>query len=334
MIFSGGSDRRSSCRIWNEMACYHPFLAIPNYDDPGSRYRLVGAYEPDMRLIYPGSVAVPCGKCIGCRLDYSRNWADRMMLEFDHTKKAIFVTLTYNEDNVPHLFDEYDNDIGRTLRKKDFQDFMKRLRSRKRFEDKEIRFYAAGEYGTHTRRPHYHAIIFGLSLEDFPDRKPKKINVHFQQLYISEEFADIWKKGFILLGNVTWKTCAYVARYVMKKAYNELLPFDGCEPEFSLMSRNPGLGKYYFLEHDIDFEKLDVKILEGGQKIKIPKYFISQLEGVDPDLYNRVKEDRQRFANDATLRKLQDTDLTLQQKLSIEESEVMSRSRKLIRSDV
>lgn len=71
------------------MGCYHPFLAIPNYDDRSTRFKLVGPYEPALRSIYPGAVAVPCGKCIGCRLDYSRNWADRMMLELDHTGKAL-----------------------------------------------------------------------------------------------------------------------------------------------------------------------------------------------------------------------------------------------------
>lgn len=318
------------------MSCYHPFLAIPDYDNRGSRYRLVGPYEPDMRIMYPGSVAVPCGKCIGCRLDYSRNWADRMMLELDHSKTAVFATLTYDEEHVHKLFgDEDDPDLctGYTLVKKDMSDFMKVLRSRKKFEDRELRFYGCGEYGSRTFRPHMHIIIFGLSIDDFPDHDVKKVNHSFQPLYTSDEFANIWKKGFILLGNVTWQTCAYVARYVVKKATCEILPYKGCEPEFCLMSRNPGLGKYYLDEHDIDWEKINLKVIKG-QKIRIPKYFISKLENIDPNLYNKVKEERQLLANDATLRKLQNTDLTFQQKLRIEEDEKIGHVKKLCRSDV
>lgn len=312
-------------------------MAIPNYDDRSTRFRLVGPYEPSLRLVYPGSVAVPCGKCVGCRLDYSRNWADRMMLELDHTGKALFVTLTYDQDNVPKLFgDEEDPDLltGYTLRKKDLQDFMKRLRGRKKFENTEVRFYGSGEYGSSTKRPHYHLILFGLDLDDFPDHKPKAINHSFQSLYISDEFADIWQKGFIMLGEVSWKTCAYVSRYVMKKATCELLPYVGCEPEFSLMSRNPGLGSYYLKDHDVDLSALNVKVIDGGQSIKMPKFFISKLENIDPVLYSKVKADRQQLAEDAVLRKLHNTDLSYQQKLSVEEAEVLNRTRKLVRGDV
>lgn len=316
------------------MGCYHPFIAIPDYDGSGSRYKLAGPFEPSLVHVYPGSVPVPCGKCVGCRLDYSRNWADRMMLELDHTGKALFATLTYSEDNVPKLFDEYDNCLGLTLHKKDLQDFMKRLRSRKRFENTEIRFYGAGEYGSKTKRPHYHVILFGLDLDDFPDHKSKFMNNFFQQLYTSDEFEDIWQKGFILLGQVSWKTCAYVSRYVMKKATNELLPYPEAEPEFSLMSRNPGLGSYYLKDHDLDFEALNVKVINNGQQIKMPKFFINKLEKIDPVLYSKVIDDRKALANDATLRKLHNTDLTYQQMLRNEEIEVLQRTKKLQRSSV
>ena len=85
------------------MSCYNPWLGVPDYEyltEEGKRsYKITSRYDPQLKQMYPGSIAIPCGHCIGCRLDYSRSWADRMMLELDHTKKAVFVTLTYdNED--------------------------------------------------------------------------------------------------------------------------------------------------------------------------------------------------------------------------------------------
>lgn len=139
------------------MSCYHPWLGVPDYDclEDGKRtYKLTSPYDPTLKQMYPGSIAIPCGHCIGCRLDYSRSWADRMMLELDHTKKAIFITLTYNNDHVPFTADENTGEFGvLSLDKTDLQKFFKRLR--KRYSDKEIRFYAAGEYGSNTQRPQY-----------------------------------------------------------------------------------------------------------------------------------------------------------------------------------
>lgn len=315
------------------MACYYPFLGVPDYDNRGSPYKLVGPFEPDLASIYPGSVAIPCGKCLGCRMDYSRRWADRMILELDHSKKGLFVTLTYNDENVPLVFDEFDNVAGLTLRKEDFQLFMKRLRSRKKFEDREIRFFACGEYGSNTKRPHYHAIIFGIDLDDFPDRQFKKVNAEFDSLWISEELENIWQNGFILMGNVDWKSCAYVARYVLKKATLEQLPNSYCEPEFSLMSRRPGLAAYYLQDNDVDFDFPTVKVI-NGKEIKIPKYFVDRLEESDPDLYNKLCSDRRRLGRDASLRRLQNTELSYQQALKIDEDVLRRRLRKLERSTV
>ena len=118
-------------------------------------------------------IQIPCGKCIGCRLEYSRQWANRCMLELQYHDSAYFVTLTYNEEHVPRtgLHGEM------SLRKRDFQLFMKRLR--KKYSDDRIRFYAAGEYGTTTQRPHYHAILFGLHLDDLQVYKSKDSYKYF-----------------------------------------------------------------------------------------------------------------------------------------------------------
>lgn len=183
---------------------------------------------------------VPCGKCRECKMDYAKQWADRMVLEAQDWPKNLFFTGTYNNDNLP-----YDCSSGfPTLSKRDVQLFMKRLR--KFFAPQKIRMYFSGEYGTRTHRPHYHAILFNLGLEDFPDRRLHSYNELHQPLYYSPTLEKIWSKGFILMGDVTWKTCNYVARYVDKKSVREDIPmtngvFDW-EPEFSLSSRRPGIG--------------------------------------------------------------------------------------------
>lgn len=183
---------------------------------------------------------VPCGKCRECKMDYARQWANRMVLEAQDWPRNLFFTATYNNENLP-----INSSSGLpTLDKRDVQLFMKRLR--KAFEPKTIRFYFAGEYGSRTHRPHYHAILFNLGLEDFPDRRIHSFNELKQPLYYSPTLERLWGHGFILMSDVSWKTCNYVARYVDKKALSDEVPmtngeFDW-EPEFSLCSRRPGIG--------------------------------------------------------------------------------------------
>lgn len=311
------------------MSCFHPFLGRPDrragLNPEGKyRYQIYGWYDPS--IAQPQDIKIPCGKCIGCRLDYSRQWADRMMLELDHSKKAIFATLTYNNENVPMVVDDYDCPLGLTLWKPDLQDFMKRLRSRLKFEGREIRFYGSGEYGSHTRRPHYHLIIFGVCLEDFGDRVPKGQNELGQNYYISEEFSGIWSKGFTLITAVSWNTFAYVSRYVMKKAYaDDVQEFQ--VPEFSLMSRRPGLGAYYFDEHPdcVDFSSIYLRSKDGSVKVGIPKYFLNKLKQFDSEKYDQIMLARKEFASDAQMLELSKTDLSFLEYIEVKEQECLDR---------
>merc|ERR1711906_76548 len=109
----------------------------------------------------------------------------------------IFITLTYDAEHLP----EYG-----TLVKKDFQDFMKRLR--KKYNKKKIRYYQCGEYGEKFGRPHYHAIIFNHT---FPDME--KVPGKHKDLYTPEILKKIWKKGHVSIGTVNFETAAYVANY-------------------------------------------------------------------------------------------------------------------------
>lgn len=321
------------------MSCYHPLLGIPNYDhlsDEGKRiFDIIpgGNYSPEFKKIYPGAVSIPCGHCIGCRLDYSRSWADRMMLELDHHKgKAIFVTLTYDNEHVPITYDDY-GEVGYfSLWKPDLQKFFKRLR--KAFPDKEIRYYAAGEYGSTTFRPHYHAIIFGLSLEDFPDLRQRGLNDLKQAHYESMVFQRIWNQGFCLLAAVSWQTCAYVSRYVQKKVFAAELPIQDlydCEPEFSLMSRRPGIGAPYMADHPDMFDQSNIYVRGHDKPISIPKYFLTKLELTDPELADKIKKQRADFVRDKELLKMQQTELSFIEQLEVEENNKLLRTQALRR---
>ena len=180
-------------------------------------------------VLYPGKeiVQVPCGQCIGCRIDRSRQWANRCMLELQYHDSAYFATLTYDDFHVPKAYyaDPATGEAHQslTLCKRDFQLWMKRLR--KKFGDDKIRFFACGEYGGSTRRPHYHAILFGLHLDDLVKYKTVKEGDGYYTYYNSESFQSPWPYGFAVIGQVTWESCAYVARYVTKKLTGEQADF-------------------------------------------------------------------------------------------------------------
>lgn len=345
------------------MSCYHPLAAYPvgssekeahqkigrdfvrNPD--GSKkvfsytsrdYQIGGNYDDMSKWIHPGAIPVPCGHCLGCRLDYCRQWADRMMLELDHSKTAIFATCTYDNDHVSYRFDDETGELlGLSLDKRSHQLFMKRLR--KAFPGREIRFYGAGEYGSNTHRPHMHYILFGLSLSDFDDLRLRGLNELKQPYYISDHFAhDIWQNGLCVLTDVSWNTCAYVARYVQKKInhdYGYIEEQIGAEPEFSVMSRNPGLGRFYMDDHPDVFEYDQIHLFGVDRGIRVPRYLFDKLKETDLDLYLKMKEERQLNASDAMLLKLSKTELGFVDLLEVEENIALSRTSVLLqRKDV
>lgn len=320
------------------MACYHPMLGHfvgYNSDTNKREFKIEGAWHPEYKDMYPGSVPIPCGKCIGCKLDYSRQWADRMILELDHTKKGVFLTLTYDNDHVPiGMYDESDFPLSYSLNKRDFQLFMKKLR--KRFGNG-LRFYAAGEYGSNTLRPHYHAIIFGLSLDDFGDKERVGKNELGQFYYKSDLMSNIWQNGFVCLSDVSWKTCAYVARYVTKKVNNDLENLylvSNIEPEFSLMSRRPGIGAFFFEDHPdrVGLSNFSVGDQNGAKTVRIPNYLFKKLEIIiDEDEFQNLKEQREKAANDRVLLKLQKTNLSFIELMEREEDAKLAQIKGLSR---
>lgn len=231
---------------------------------------------------------IPCGNCVGCRLDRSRQWSLRLMHEAkDHEQKS-FLTLTYDKFNLP-------SDLS--LNKKHFQDFMKRFRKQ---HGGKLRYFMCGEYGDQDGRPHYHAIIYGC---DFSDRKKHSLTKGGDQLYKSDMLDKIWGKGYCWIGNVTPESCAYVARYIMKKVngdraeehYSRVNTQTGeiyqLQPEYVTMSLKPGIGANYYETYKSDLYPSDYSVLKG-KKLPVPKYYDKKLDKEDPELLAWLKETR------------------------------------------
>lgn len=334
------------------MSCISPLIAYPNgYTESGKvKYMPSKRNKADIEFILehwdlydPKPVIIPCGKCIGCRLDYSREWAARCMLELKEHDSAYFVTLTYNESEVPLTYFP-DPETGealscQTLRKRDFQLWMKNLR--KAFPNDRIRFYACGEYGSKSLRPHYHAIIFGLHLDDLKFYKKTDQGT----LWISDSLSRTWfrfsdglhfDRGFVVVGDVTWDTCAYVARYTAKKYLtlgDELFDKFNMEKPFVQMSRRPGIGRG-FLERNPDLFNQTSLFLPSGDNVKevsIPRYFYKCLESTDPDLCNSLRERNKRLGNVYTRSLIRAHKRSYDDLLADAEANLLAKSRSLQR---
>ena len=207
--------------------------------------------------------AVPCGQCLGCRLDWAADWALRCEKEAKLWPYNSFVTLTYNDDELP---------IGASTRstvsKREFQLFMKRLR----FELGDgIRFFASGEYGDTNDRAHYHALLFNCR---FPDQQLWR-NTRGHPLYRSAILEKLWPYGFSTIGAVNYQTSNYVARYVVKKLRGSLAmqQYADREPPFVLMSRNPGIGAHWLAKHSADVYPSGSIVYGEGKQRRAPRYF-------------------------------------------------------------
>jgi len=265
------------------MPCYHP---IKGYRSRTGRDPVTGKWPVvfDFKNGYlDKQVTIPCGKCIGCRLDRSRQWAVRCVHESRLYDQNSFITLTYKDN-------------PESLNVEDFQKFMKRLR--KKYHGKSIRFFHCGEYGDNFNRPHHHACLFN---HDFDDKKLWK-KTEGGNLYISEELNNLWPYGYHLIGSVTWESAAYVARYVTKKITGEKAEehYNGRKPEYITMSRKPGIGKNYWDRYKSDMLAIDQVVMRDGKLLRVPRFYDKLLEIDDPEAINRIRNNRQRGKNEVT----------------------------------
>ena len=263
------------------MPCFHPITAY---------HKIGGGITWTYRESNGIKLTVSCKQCTGCRQEYARQWAMRIIHEASLHTNNIFITLTYNNENLPK---------HNTLVKKHFTDFMKRLRFEKGSNEKNpIRFFHCGEYGEKFGRPHYHAILFNTN---FNDRKPIPGQ---KNLTSSEQLKRLWGKGHVSIGDLTFQSASYVAGYVQKKIngkkkdehYQIVDPetgqyFGQLQQEYATMSRRPGIAGLWFAKHKKDVYPSD-NIHINGKEMRPPKYYDNLFKEQDPEAMDLIKENR------------------------------------------
>lgn len=249
-------------------------------------------YHPIAREVKGKAFFLPCGQCIGCRLEYSRQWAVRCMHEAMMYDDNCMVTLTYDDDHVPVLWNEHVAE-SLTLNTKHLTNFMKYLRKEM---GNGIRFYGCGEYGENFERPHYHICLFNCRFTDRTEIEPSKTG--FEQ-YGSEQLDRIWKRGRATILDLTFQTAAYVSRYVTKKITGKIADeyYAGREPEFSRMSRRPGIGQPFYDRFKNDMYNHDVCIVSKEIKCRPPRYYDKKFEEdcwfESSDRLEKIKNERE-----------------------------------------
>lgn len=302
-------------------------------------------------------VPVPCKKCWACRLNYSAEWATRIMNEAQGDPNCWFITLTYDNMNVPinesMEWDKYDKN-GNKTHKKIYNDgtwkytldpddpnrFIKSLR--KYFERKGyhgIKYFYCGEYGETTERPHYHFILMHCPinpLEFYGAHIDKNYKAHWK----SQELERFWSKGLIDIAELEWSAAAYVARYCTKKIVDQY----GKEPmwetgrwhEFVKMSNN--IGRKYYESHKLDIYKNDEMIMKTVKgnigSFKPPKAYDRLLKKENPELFRKIEISRQHEINRRKEIEEQLSDYTDKQKLEMKAEHIKQKAQLLPRTAI
>lgn len=263
------------------MPCYHPITGYRARSgrSPSGGWPIVFNVKEGLVDL---PVTLPCGRCIGCRLEKSRQWAVRCVYEAEQYEQNSFVTLTYNNQ---HLSEKV------SLEKDHIKKFLKRLRKQvfKNY-NKQIRYFLCGEYGEQFNRPHYHLCIFNHS---FPD-KTLISTVKGNKLYRSQELEKVWTYGHSSIGELTFESAAYVARYVTKKitGENQEAHYGDRTPEFCFMSRKPGIGRKWFDKFKTDVLNTDRIIVRNNLQCRPPRYYDNIMQKEDLPRYNQIKAKR------------------------------------------
>lgn len=208
-----------------------------------------------------GMIQVPCGKCIPCLMNKRADWSFRLEQEYKHSTSAHFVTLTYDQKHVP---------ANGSLDKRHLQLYIKRLR--KKDEQKKLRYYAVGEYGTYSGRPHYHLLLFNSDEQ------------HIRSAWQDSKGSPV---GIVHVGRVTPASVGYVTKYIIQSVeYDTAL-----QKPFSLMSRAYGIGGKYLTDEMVAWHRGDKKnyTLRDGSKIRLPRFY---REKIWPNISLRPKKNQ------------------------------------------
>lgn len=255
------------------MACYQPLSAWMDCSKDAPR-RVVSS-RVSGRLYVP--ISLPCGKCIGCRMEHARQWAMRCVHEAECHEHNCMATLTYDDKHLP--------DDG-SLRPDDVTLFLKRLR--RKLEPLRFRYFLAGEYGGKMGRPHYHVLFFGLDFQrgdcyDKDDQRPPLQLVQHE-----------WGLGHVRVDKLEYGSVAYVARYCLKKQEQEV---DYCDKstgvirhrEFTRMSRRRGIGHAWIEKNSVDTYSDDSIILSPKVKSRPPRFYDKHYTETSPEKMDKIK---------------------------------------------
>ena len=308
------------------MTCYRPLIRAEDTTRwvkaiDGHRYHPADVfssnrleqYDKQFRVGRWKYTPIPCGKCIGCRLDYSRDWANRGYLESLYYEQNYFITLTYDEKHltIPQEMetsegitytDLEENEWKGILVPKEFKRFLNTLRkiSKREFKHTGIRYIGCGEYGGKEKRPHYHLILFNCPLPIESFYKPR-CSWNKDMYYQNEIIERAWPNGISNICEANWNTIAYTARYITKKVNGkeseEYYTMQGQIPEFLRSSTQPGIARQYYEDHKKEiYEKDKIMIVtkDGVQWSTPPKYFDRLLKKEDPEKMKWIKEQRRR----------------------------------------
>lgn len=312
------------------MVCYHPLTMYwtGRHTENGKR-----EYTFNINKGYCDmSIQVPCGKCIGCKLDKSRQNGLRIMDEASQFENNCFISLTVGDKYLDRIFP------GGDVIKKPFQDFAKRLR--KRFDGLQrvsvpdwwqtstrgawnefpIRIVYCGEYGDENGRPHYHAALMNF---DFIDKQFYKLSDAGNRLYLSESLSELWPFGMCDIGDLNFQSAFYLARYTLKKQGSEQVDYnDGVihTPPFVVYPARFGVGRLWYDKYKSDLYGLDAHYCDG-RLYKVPRFYDKKYELTAPDDMAMLKKHR-----------LMNYDVQSPERLAVQEELQEIRVRKLKRS--
>lgn len=299
------------------MSCFHPITCWRQENDT----KLIFSTNHKYDKYKTENLRVPCGKCIGCLLDRANDTATRCWCETQtNGQECCFITLTYDEEHIPE---------NRYLKIKDEQDFWKRLRYYKK--DSKIKYMGCGEYGPKTYRPHWHFCVWGYKPKDL---KFYKYNHNGDKLYTSKELKEIWGNGFVIIGELTYRSACYVSRYCTKKLFKKRKWTKDTEikPECTVWSK--GIGKNYwekFREKIINNKGIMIKIDEKVKTKRIPKYFMKKLKDENPEFYDWYTYENSLIAQENMNKILSKTSLNESEYYAMQERKLLEKANQLLK---
>jgi len=252
--------------------CLFPMPAtIPDFGKP--------IFHPD------GVTLLPCGKYFECLAKRAIDWALRARHEISCHPQNCFLTLTYDNDNLPQLSPQLPEQKNREIFQYQFQNFLKKLRRR---NNDPIRYMVAHEYGSTNYRPHHHCLLFGYNP---PNQKLDRYSPSGEPLFRSPDLEKLWTHGFSSIGTANEKTAYYIANYALKGSKHNFPDTNTGEiitvSDFMKTSNRPAIGKTFFekniqalINSDLPLPRYYIKQLEKNHPLKFEQYQNNQLSKI------------------------------------------------------